>query len=74
MRVIAIKTGYYGGRVIYPNETFDVPNGLKGNWFEPLDPEPPGAEDGDIKLPDDDGTKDPEPPGAKTRKKDSKPA
>ena len=42
MRVTAIKEGFDGQAIRRPGDEFDVPDGAKGSWFEPVqtDPEP----------------------------------
>lgn len=39
MKVIATEKGYYG-RLIEPGETFEVPDGEKATWFNPVDGSP----------------------------------
>ena len=41
MKVIATKHGYFG-RLREPGDTFDVPNGEKATWFEPVKDEAKG--------------------------------
>lgn len=54
MRVKATKLGFYGGRR-QPGDEFDVPEGLKGSWFEPVvvaepAPQPEESEQSDTKA------------------------
>lgn len=35
MKVRAIENGFFG-RFIEAGQVFDVPNGIKGSWFEPF--------------------------------------
>lgn len=35
MKVRAIENGFFG-RYIEAGQVFDVPNGVKGSWFEPF--------------------------------------
>lgn len=42
MQVIATKKGYFG-KLREPGATFDVPEGEKASWFEPV--EKPKADD-----------------------------
>lgn len=35
MKVIATKHGFFG-KLRQPGEEFDVPDGAKGSWFEPV--------------------------------------
>lgn len=37
MKARAIMAGYYGGKIVYPGETFEVEDGKTGSWFEPVD-------------------------------------
>lgn len=36
MEVIALKKGYFG-KLRAPGDRFDVPEGVKGSWFEPTE-------------------------------------
>lgn len=36
MKVIATKLGYLG-KLRQPGDEFEVPNGTKGSWFEPVE-------------------------------------
>ena len=36
MKVIALKQGYFG-KLREPGDKFDVPDGSKASWFEPVD-------------------------------------
>lgn len=36
MKVIATATGFFQ-KVRLPDEVFDVPQGMKGSWFAPVD-------------------------------------
>lgn len=35
MKVLAIENGFFG-RYIEAGQVFEVPNGVKGSWFEPF--------------------------------------
>lgn len=35
MKVIALKQGYFG-KLRHPGDEFEVPEGAKGSWFEPV--------------------------------------
>ena len=35
MKVIATQAGYFG-KLRQPGDEFDVPDGTKGSWFEPV--------------------------------------
>ena len=37
MKVIATKLGYFG-KLREPGDEFEVPDGTKGSWFEPVKP------------------------------------
>ena len=49
MKVIALKQGYFG-KLRQPDDQFEVPDGTKGSWFQPVKPvkpeaaEPPSAD------------------------------
>lgn len=47
MRVVATDLGFDGRDLRQPGEEFDMPDGAKGKWFEPVKaesvPEPKGA-------------------------------
>lgn len=36
MKVIATKPGYFG-KLRQPGDDFEVPDGAKGSWFEPVE-------------------------------------
>lgn len=36
MKVIATKLGYFA-KLRQPGEEFEVPNGVKGSWFKPVE-------------------------------------
>ena len=36
MKVIATKLGYFG-KLRQPGDEFDVPDGTKGSWFQPVE-------------------------------------
>ena len=36
MKVIALKQGYFG-KLREPGDKFEVPDGIKASWFEPVD-------------------------------------
>lgn len=36
MKVIALKWGYFG-RLREPGDEFEVPDGTKGSWFQPVE-------------------------------------
>ena len=36
MKVIATKLGYFG-RLRQPGDEFEVPDGTKGSWFQPVE-------------------------------------
>ena len=36
MKVIAIKLGYFG-KLREPGDEFEVPDGTKGSWFQPVE-------------------------------------
>jgi len=36
MKVIALKQGYFG-KLREPGDKFEVPDGSKASWFEPVD-------------------------------------
>jgi len=40
MRVTATKEGFDGAVMRRPGEEFDMPDGSKGSWFEPVPAEP----------------------------------
>jgi len=40
MRVIATKEGHDGVVIRRPGDEFDMPDGSKGSWFEPVPAEP----------------------------------
>lgn len=43
MKVIATQAGYYGGKVRYDGQEFEVQDGETGSWFEPVEqPKKPG--------------------------------
>lgn len=44
MKVIATKKGYDGINVREPGEEFDMKDGAKGSWFEPVKAEPKAEE------------------------------
>lgn len=35
MKVIALKQGYFG-KLRQPDDQFEVPDGTKGSWFQPV--------------------------------------
>lgn len=37
MKVIATKQGFYGGELRNEGDVFDVPDGAKSKWFEPVE-------------------------------------
>jgi hypothetical protein len=37
MKVVAKETGFYNGSRVRPGTIFEVPDGLKGKWFEPVE-------------------------------------
>ncbi len=41
MKVIATKLGYFG-KLRQPGDEFEVPDGTKGSWFEPVKQEAKG--------------------------------
>lgn len=41
MKVIALKAGYFG-KLRQPGDVFDVPEGSKASWFEPVEPKADG--------------------------------
>lgn len=43
MKVIALKQGYFG-KLRQPDDQFEVPDGTKGSWFQPVKPVKPEAE------------------------------
>lgn len=40
MKVIALKQGYFG-KLRQPDDVFEVPDGTKGSWFQPVKQEAP---------------------------------
>ena len=38
MRVIATAVGYDNKALRQPGDEFEMPDGMKGSWFEPKDP------------------------------------
>lgn len=38
MKVIATKKGFDGKALREPGDVFDMPDGTKGSWFEPVKP------------------------------------
>lgn len=39
MRVVASKVGYFNDTLHQPGAEFEVPEGTKGSWFEPVEQE-----------------------------------
>ena len=39
MKVVALKTGFFGGSLREPGAAFEVPDGTKSTWFVPVDGE-----------------------------------
>ncbi len=42
MQVKALENGFHDGRRVRMGQTFEVPDGTKAKWFEPVDAAKPG--------------------------------
>lgn len=45
MKVKALTDGFFGGARRRAGQIFEVPNGTKGKWFEPVKASEPAVED-----------------------------
>jgi len=45
MKVVAIETGFYGGKRLYPGDKFEFTGEKCGKWFVPVDKKAPATED-----------------------------
>lgn len=51
MKVVATKTGFDGKRIRTAGETFEMPDGSRGSWFEPVKAEKEGPKPKEPKSP-----------------------